>query len=176
MKSKIWLSFTMRNFSFLILFQMVFLDQNEQQSEVRLTRVVVNIDFFMPTGDIILYIMVYLLVQLSNYYLLALFPPQYKLNICCVCKRFRCQRMFNNRIQRRYDSFGSVSRDLAYPIKGAGIRSSNGYCVGFIVGRVIATWRSNALLFLPDCSCNTYRRYVAVRIPLGRFDFYRLRK
>ena len=120
---------------------MVFLDKNEQQSKVRctLTRVIVNIGFFMPTSDIILYNMVYLLVQLSNYYLLALFPPHYKLNICRVCKRFRCQRMFNNRIQRRYDSFGSVSRDLAYPIKGAGIRSSNGCCVGFVVGRVIAT-------------------------------------
>ena len=33
--------------------------------------------------------------------------------------------MFNNRIQKRYDLFGFLSRDLTYLIKGAWIRLSN---------------------------------------------------
>ena len=46
-------------------------------------------------------------------------------NICCVSKRFRYRRMFNSRIQTRYDSFGFPSRDITYLTKGAGISLFN---------------------------------------------------
>lgn len=76
-------------------------------------------------------------------------------NICCASNRFRCRKMFNNRIQKRYDSFGFRSRDLTYPIKGAAIRLSNSCCVSLIVRRAISSRRSNALFFY-QTSCNRY--------------------
>ena len=40
----------------------------------------------------------------------------------CVSKPFRCRRMFNNKILKRYHSFDFPSRDLTYQlIEGAGL-------------------------------------------------------
>lgn len=39
--------------------------------------------------------------------------------ICCFYKHFRYRKMFNNRIRKRYHSFGFSSHNITYLIKGA---------------------------------------------------------
>ena len=62
--------------------------------------------------------------------------------------------MFNNRIQKRYDSFASLSHVLSYLIKGAGIRSSSSCCLLY-GGAGNRNEKVEYAVLLSDCSGNT---------------------